>query len=202
MAEDSYKTVKTPAYALYKEKGSKFLCYSYHVESLEEISDYLEALRKKYYDATHHCYAWRVGARGEQSRANDDGEPSSTAGKPILGQLLSNEITNTLIVVIRYFGGTKLGVGGLIVAYKESAAAVIAVSDIEERTVDAHFAIEFSYFVMNDVMKCIKDLQPNVLKQEFDNLCKMTLSIRESKEDILRGKLDNIEGISVNFLGY
>ena len=202
MVEDSYRTVKSQAYALYKEKGSKFLCYAYHVESVEQIAEYLEALRKKYYDATHHCYAWRVGARGELSRANDDGEPSSTAGKPILGQLMSKEITNTLIVVIRYFGGTKLGVGGLIVAYRESAALVISVCEIEERTVDAHFEIEFSYFVMNEIMKCIKELQPNVVRQEFDNLCKMTLSIRESKEALFRAKLEGIDGVSVNFLGY
>ena len=119
--KDSYLTIEADAEAIFKEKSSKFLCYAFHVESEEEITSHLERLRKQYYDATHHCYAWRLGPFGEKFRANDDGEPSSTAGKPILGQLLSNEITDCLIVVVRYFGGTKLGVPGLISAYKESA---------------------------------------------------------------------------------
>ena len=123
--KDSYLTIEGNAEAIFKEKSSKFLCYAFHVESEEEITAHLERLRKQYYDATHHCYAWRLGPFGERFRANDDGEPSSTAGKPILGQMLSREVTNCLIVVVRYFGGTKLGVPGLIAAYKESAAAVL-----------------------------------------------------------------------------
>ena len=122
--EDSYLTLAEPAEALYKEKGSKFLAYAYPVSSEEQIRECLEALRKRYYDATHHCYAWRLGADGQNYRVNDDGEPSSTAGRPILGQLLSYGVTDVLVVVVRYFGGTKLGVSGLIAAYKESAAAV------------------------------------------------------------------------------
>ena len=133
--KDSYLTIEGNAEAIFKERSSKFLCYAFHVESEEEIAACLEPLYKRYYDATHHCYAWRLGPFGERFRANDDGEPSSTAGKPILGQMLSREVTNCLIVVVRYFGGTKLGVPGLIAAYKESAAAALDASKVVERTV-------------------------------------------------------------------
>ena len=195
--KDSYLTIEADAEAIFKEKSSKFLCYAFHVENEEQIAAHLERLRKQYYDATHHCYAWRLGPFGEKFRANDDGEPSSTAGKPILGQMLSNEITDCLIVVVRYFGGTKLGVPGLISAYKESAAAVIEAANVVERTVDTHIKIAFSYIVMNDVMRIIKDEQPNILSQEFDNLCTMRLSMRESRAEALLGKLRKVEGASI-----
>lgn len=199
---DSYLTIAGTAEALYKEKGSKFLAFAYHVESEEQIKELIDGLRKKYYDATHHCYAWRLGAAGESFRANDDGEPSGTAGKPILGQMLSRNVTNALIAVVRYFGGTKLGVSGLVTAYKEAAAAVLAEAVIEERTVNARIEIEFGYLVMNDVMKVIKDLQPEVSAQSFDNSCTMTLSIRQSGEKALTEKLEKIEGLVINFKGY
>lgn len=198
--KDSYLTIEGEAEAIFKERSSKFLCYAYHVESEEEITSYLEPLRKRYYDATHHCYAWRLGPFGERFRANDDGEPSSTAGKPILGQLLSREITNCLIVVVRYFGGTKLGVPGLIAAYKESAAAVLDAAKVVERTVDRRIRIEFSYIAMNDVMRIIKEDQPTIEEQTFDNLCSMTLSIRESKADAVEGRLRKVEGAIVEVL--
>ena len=198
--KDSYLTVAADAEAIFKEKSSKFLCYAYHVESEEEIAARLEPLRKRYYDATHHCYAWRLGPFGEKFRANDDGEPSSTAGKPILGQLLSREITDCLIVVVRYFGGTKLGVPVLIAAYKESAAAVLDEAIIEERTVDKRIKIDFSYIVMNDVMRIIKEEQPKIEEQVFDNLCSMTLAMRLSKADILLGRLKKVEGAIVEVL--
>ena len=199
MAElkDSYLTIAAPAEAIYKEKSSKFLTYAYPVHSEEEIRELLEVLYKRHYDATHHCYAWRMGPHGEQFRSNDDGEPSGTAGKPILGQLLSNALTDCLIVVVRYFGGTKLGVSGLISAYKESAAAVIEEAEIIEKTVDRVFTIEFPYLVMNDVMRIIKEEQPNILSQEFDNLCTMQLSMRESRAETLLGKLRKVEGASI-----
>lgn len=197
---DNYLTIEGNAEAIFKEKSSKFLCYAYHVESEEEITAFLEPLRKRYYDATHHCYAWRLGPFGEKFRANDDGEPSSTAGKPILGQLLSREITNCLIVVVRYFGGTKLGVPGLIAAYKESAAMVLDEAKIVERTVDKRIKIEFSYISMNDVMRIIKEEQPVIEEQIFDNLCSMTLSMRLSKADILLGRLRKVEGAIVDVL--
>ena len=198
--KDSYLTIESDAEAIFKEKSSKFLCYAYHVESEEEITVHLEVLRKRYYDATHHCYAWRLGPFGEKFRANDDGEPSSTAGKPILGQLLSREITNCLIVVVRYFGGTKLGVPGLISAYKESAAAVLDEAKVVERTVDTLVKVDFSYVVMNDVMRIIKDEQPTSVEQIFDNLCSMTLSIRNRKAELVLGKLRKVEGAIIDII--
>lgn len=198
--KDSYLTIESDAEAIFKEKSSKFLCYAYHVESEEEITAHLEVLRKRYYDATHHCYAWRLGPFGEKFRANDDGEPSSTAGKPILGQLLSREITNCLIVVVRYFGGTKLGVPGLISAYKESASAVLDEAKVVERTVDTLVKVDFSYVVMNDVMRIIKDEQPTIVEQIFDNLCSMTLSIRNRKAELVLGKLRKVEGAIIDII--
>ena len=141
---DTFYTLGGEAEALYKDKGSKVLAYGYPVTCEEEIKGRLDALRKRYYDATHHCYAWRLGPKGESFRANDDGEPSSTAGRPILGQMLSREVTDALIVVVRYFGGTKLGVPGLIEAYKRSAALVLENAEIEQRTVDVQTTIRFS----------------------------------------------------------
>ena len=196
-AKDSYLTISGPAEAIYKERSSKFLTYAYPVESEEEIKELLDALRKQYYDATHHCYAYRLGPQGEQFRANDDGEPSGTAGKPILGQLLSAKVTNCLVVVVRYFGGTKLGVSGLIQAYKESTAEVLAVSDIIEKTVDKIITIDFSYISMNGVMRVIKEMNPHIEEQVFDNLCTMRLRIRESEADQLIAKLLKIEGVSL-----
>lgn len=195
--EDSYLTLAESAEALYKEKGSKFLAYAYPVSSEEQIRECLDALRKRYYDATHHCYAWRLGVDGQNYRVNDDGEPSSTAGRPILGQLLSYGLTDALVVVVRYFGGTKLGVSGLIAAYKESASAVLSVARIVERTVDVRFEVEFGYLVMNDVMRVVKEMRPEVLGQRFDNLCTMRLSIRAGRADALRERLQKIEGIQI-----
>ena len=166
MATDSYKTIARPAETTDRQLSSKFLVYAYPVETEEEIKQHLDVLRKKWFDATHHCYAWRLGAKGEHFRANDDGEPSSTAGKPILGQLLSQEVTNCLVVVVRYFGGTKLGVPGLIAAYKESTALVLSECEIVERTVDTTIRVSFSYIAMNDVMRIIKDMQPYIKMSE------------------------------------
>ncbi len=195
MAQDTYKTILSAAEALYKEKSSKFLIYAYHVESEEQVKELLEPLRKLHYDATHHCYAWRIGYRGEKFRANDDGEPSSTAGKPILGQLISHEVTNCLIVVVRYFGGTKLGVSGLIEAYRDSAALVISEAEVVELTIDVEVDIEFSYLSMNSVMRIVKEEQPRIVEQLFDNLCRMKLKIRESKADVMISKLNKVEGV-------
>lgn len=194
MENDVYRTIEANAEALFKEKSSKFLCFAYPVTTEEQIREHLEVLYKKYYDATHHCYAWRLGPRGESFRANDDGEPSSTAGKPILGQLLSHEITDCLIVVVRYFGGTKLGVSGLIEAYKTSAAEVIAAANVVERTVDDRIEVRFSYMAMNEVMRVIKDMQPKIVEQCFDNLCTMTLTIRQSQSEQLLSRLSKVEG--------
>ncbi len=200
MASDSYKTIAKAQETTYRQLSSKFLVYAYPVETEAEIKEHLDALRKRWFDATHHCYAWRLGAHGEHYRANDDGEPSSTAGKPILGQLLSQEITNCLVVVVRYFGGTKLGVPGLIAAYKESTAQVLAECEIVERTVDVVVEVSFSYIAMNDVMRIVKDMQPRIVEQLFDNLCTMRLSIRESDSQQLIQRLEKVEGATVEVI--
>ena len=198
MTSVSYHTLAGPAEAIYKEKSSKCLAYAYPVESEEEIRTLLDELRKRYYDATHHCYAWRLGSRGESYRANDDGEPSGTAGKPILGQLLSCEVTDCLVVVVRYFGGTKLGVPGLIAAYRESAAEVLAAAEIVERTVDRTLRVDFPYAAMNGIMKVVKEEQPTVVAQRFDNLCTLELRIRESRAERLVERLRKAEGSVVD----
>ena len=202
MEADSYNTIAAPAEAVFKDKGSKFLAYAYPVTDEQQVKEYLEPLRKKYYDATHHCYAWRLGPDGELSRANDDGEPSGTAGKPILGQMLSRELTNILIVVVRYFGGTKLGVPGLINAYRESAREAIEAAEVVTRTVNAVYAVRFAYPVMNDVMRIVKDMSPQVVSQNFDNVCEMELSIRRGREEQLRDRLEKCEGVQFDFKGY
>lgn len=189
MAEDTYLTIAAPSEAASRERSSKFLAYAYPVRSEEEIRTYLDALRKRYYDATHHCYAWRLGPAGEAFRANDDGEPSGTAGRPILGQLLSHALTDCLVVVVRYFGGTKLGVPGLIAAYREAAAEAIAAARIVERTVDREVRVDFPYEAMNAVMRAVKEEQPRIEEQRFDNRCTMRLTIRESRAGALIEKL-------------
>ena len=193
-ADDLYRTVAEEAEAACRERSSKFLSWIFPVRSEEEIRHHLDALRKRFFDATHHCYAWRLGPRGEAFRANDDGEPSGTAGKPILGQLLSNDLTDCLIVVVRYFGGTKLGVPGLIAAYRESAAAAIEAARIVERTVDRTVTVDFPYVAMNDIMRVVKELQPRIEAQEFDNLCTMRLTIRETLADRLEERLRKAGG--------
>ena len=166
--EDLYRTVEVVAEGLYKEKGSKFLAFVYPVATEEQIREIITGIKEKYYDARHHCYAWRLGAAKNHFRMNDDGEPSSTAGKPIFGQIQSFDLTNVLIVVVRYFGGTKLGVSGLINAYREAAADAIRNAVIVEKTVDEILRIRFSYLVLNDVMKVIKEENPEVLERNFE----------------------------------
>ncbi|HBV50348.1 MULTISPECIES: YigZ family protein [Alistipes] len=194
MAEDTYLTLEAAAEAASRERSSKFLAYAYPVRTEEEIREHLDALRKRHFDATHHCYAWRLGPRGERYRTNDDGEPSGTAGKPILGQLLSAEVTDCLIVVVRYFGGTKLGVPGLIAAYREAAAEALAAATVVERTVDREIRVDFPYMAMNDVMRAIKECRPTVRAQRFDNLCTMELTIRESRAEELEERLKKAGG--------
>ena len=194
MAEDSFLTVEAPAEVASRERSSKFLAYIYPVTDEEQIRDRLDALHKRYFDATHHCYAWRLGPQGERWRANDDGEPSGTAGKPILGQLLSAGITDCLVVVVRYFGGTKLGVPGLIAAYREAAAEAIAAATVVERTVDRRITVDFPYVAMNDIMRAVKECQPVIRAQRFDNLCTLELAIRESRADELTERLKKAGG--------
>ena len=197
MAEDTYKTVVGNAETIIRERSSKFLALSYHVTSPDQVRDIMEPLRKKFYDATHHCYAYRIGYRGEEWRANDDGEPSGTAGKPILGQLLSRDITNCLVVVVRWFGGTKLGVAGLIETYREATAAVLDVSKVEERTIDRIVTVRYPFESMNGVMKVVKAMEPKILEQAFDNMCTMKMAVRLSLADELLARLDKVEGINI-----
>lgn len=194
--EDVFKTIEAQAEGIYKEKGSRFIALAYPVTREEEIRDIIAGLKEKYYDARHHCYAWRLGAAKTHFRANDDGEPSSTAGKPILGQIQSNDLTNILIIVIRYFGGIKLGVSGLINAYREAAADVLRNAVIIEKTVDEQLRIHFSYMVMNDVMKIVKEEEPEVLERHFEMECDMLLSIRQKDMPALRARLEKIESLT------
>ena len=189
---DEYKTLKTEGEGYYTDKRSKFLAFAHHVSTVEEIKDILARYRKKYFDARHVCYAYMLGPERTEFRANDDGEPSSTAGKPILGQINSNELTDILIVVVRYYGGVNLGTSGLIVAYREAAADAIAHSEIETRQVEEIITYNFPYPMMNDVMRIVKDMQPRIVSQTYDNTCEIRLSIRKSEAEQLRNRLQKL----------
>ena len=186
---DEYRTISGTSEGYYTEKRSKFLAFAHHVEDVTEVKDIVAGYRKKYYDARHVCYAYMLGAERLEFRANDDGEPSSTAGKPILGQINSNELTNILIVVVRYYGGVNLGTSGLIVAYREAAADALAHAAIETRQVEEIVKYSFAYPQMNDVMRIVKDMNPRIVSQTYDNTCEIVLSIRKSEAEQLKSKL-------------
>ena len=189
---DEYKTIAAGGEGYYTEKRSKFLAFAHHVESTDEVKELIAGYRKKYYDARHVCYAYMLGAGRAEFRANDDGEPSSTAGKPILGQINSNELTDVLIVVVRYYGGVNLGTSGLIVAYREAAADAIVHAEVVTRQVEEDIVYSFSYPQMNDVMRIVKEMQPRVVSQTFDNTCEIRLRIRQSEAETLRQKLNKL----------
>lgn len=191
---DSYKTIseKKVGEGYITEKRSKFLAYAHHVETVDEVKKIVATYRKKYFDARHVCWAYMLGPERTDFRGNDDGEPSSTAGKPILGQINSNELTNVLVVVIRYFGGVLLGTSGLIVAYKTAAAEAIADAIVESRLVEEEITYSFTYPMMNDVMRIVKDMQPRIVSQTFDNTCEIRLAIRKSLVDTLKAKLSKL----------
>ena len=197
MAEDTFLTISKISESLYKEKGSKFIGLAYPVGTLEEIKDIIEELRKKYYDARHHCYAYILGPGGEQFRANDDGEPNHSAGDPILGQIRSKNLTNTLVVVVRYFGGTKLGVSGLISAYKTAAAEAIEAGEIKEEVVKEEIRIRYGYEQTNEVLRLVKDFEVDILEQEFAADCQMRWAIRHSLLNQVLEKLKDTEGVSL-----
>lgn len=191
--KDEFLTITdTPAEGFYSEKRSKFLAFAFHVTSEEEVKQYVAEFRKKYYDARHVCWAYMLGADRTDFRANDDGEPSSTAGKPILGQINKNELTDILIIVVRYYGGVNLGTSGLIVAYRTAAAEVIANAEIVSQFVEEEVVFDFPYIMMNDVMKIIKDMSPRIISQTYDNTCEMKLSIRKSEAPMLKAKFDKL----------
>ena len=193
MADDTYKTITGVVDSCYTEKRSRFIAYAVPVRTVEEVKDQVDKFRKQYYDARHVCWAYMLGPDRSTFRANDDGEPSGTAGKPILGQINSLELTDILVVVIRYFGGIKLGTGGLIVAYRAAAAEALSLAEIEERTVDEEITVQFEYPFMNGIMRIIKEDNPEVLSQSFDMNCEMTLRIRKSEADKLRNRLLKVE---------
>ena len=191
--EDTYKTIIGVAEGIYTEKRSKFIAIAIPVHTVEEIKQHLDIYQKKYYDARHVYYAYMLGHERKDFRANDNGEPSGTAGKPILGQINSNGLTDILIVVVRYFGGIKLGTSGLIVAYKAAAAEAIANATIIEKTVDDEIAVAFEYPFMNDVMRIVKEEEPEILEQSYDMDCLMKLRIRRSMMGKLRARLEKVE---------
>ncbi len=198
--EDIYKTIKTQSTGIFKDRGSKFIALAIPVISENETKEKLEVIRKKYYDATHHCYAYQLGFDKSAYRINDDGEPSGTAGKPIFGQILSNDLTNILIVVIRYYGGTKLGVPGLINAYKTSTALALENSEIITKIIKEIYEIEYDYLAMNNVMKIIKEEKLEQLENVFDLKCKIIFSVRKNNSKKVYKSLKNINGLSIRYI--
>jgi len=194
---DTYKTIAAPTEGIYKEKGSKFLSFANPVHNVDEVKELVKNYRKEYYDARHVCYAYMLGAERKEWRANDDGEPSGTAGRPIIGQINSRELTNILVIVVRYFGGILLGTGGLVVAYKEATADALEQAEIIEKTVDCQFTIHFEYTLMNDVMRAVKENNAQIMSQSYENDCTMEISIRMQEADSLIGKMNKIDGLRV-----
>jgi uncharacterized YigZ family protein len=197
---DTYYTISESSKGLYKERGSKFIGLAFHVTSEDQVKEVLTELRKEYHDARHHCYAYVLGFKGEIWRANDDGEPSSTGGKPIHGQILSRGLTNTLVVVVRYFGGTKLGVSGLINAYKTTAAEALDAAQVVERTVNDILTISFAYPATNEIMRIIKDDNLVVIDQQFDTACYITVGVRQGKTELVLEKIDKVDSAVAEFL--
>lgn len=186
---DTYCSIAAPAKGIYKELGSKFMAFAYPVETEEDAKNILAAVRKEYFDARHHCYAWRLGLTGEPYRLSDDGEPSSTAGRPIYGQLLSRNLSDVLVVVVRYFGGVKLGVPGLIRAYRTAAQEALDHAEQVEKVAGTHFSLAFEYLQMNEVMKVLKEMGITPLKQDFDLRCRMEVRVRLSQIEDFRKQL-------------
>lgn len=191
--KDEYLTITDkPAEGFYSEKRSKFLAFAFHVTTEEKVKEIVAGYRKKYYDARHVCWAYTLGADHAQFRANDDGEPSSTAGKPILGQIMKNDLTDILVIVVRYYGGVNLGTSGLIVAYRTAAAEAIAAAEIVKLYQEEEIVYDFPYIMMNDVMKIVKEMSPRIVRQTYDNTCEMRLSIRKSLAPRLKEKLEKL----------
>ena len=195
--DDTYRTIRDLSEGYYTEKRSRFLSFALPVRTPDEVKTQVDAYRKKYYDARHICWAYMLGPDRTTFRANDDGEPSSTAGKPILGQINSNNLTDILIIVVRYFGGIELGTSGLIVAYRTAAAEAIAAAHIEERTVDETITITFEYPHLNSVMRIVKEDKPDVLTQSFELTCEITLRIRQSCMDALKSRLLKVDSLRI-----
>ena len=194
---DSYKSIATESRGLFKDNGSRFIAHAYPVETEDEIKEIVAALKKEYYDARHHVYAYRLGYLGDKFRANDDGEPSGSSGRPVLGQIDSNELSDILVVVVRYFGGIKLGIPGLIRAYKTATADAIANAEIVEKIACKRFKVHFGYMGMNNVMKVFKDMGLDQKNQQFDMECSMETSVRLSQVDAFLERMNDVEGCRV-----
>jgi uncharacterized YigZ family protein len=195
--KDTYKTIEGSSEGLYKDKGSRFISYSFHITDEDQAKIIIQRIKKEHFSARHHCYAYRLGFSGEKYRVNDDGEPSGTAGKPIFGQLLSNDLTNILVVVVRYFGGTLLGVSGLINAYKCATVSVIENSKIVLKIIEDQFELVFDYPIQNIIMRIIKDEQLEVFYSEFDMNCKLHIRVRKNIVDDVLRKLELIVGLKM-----
>jgi uncharacterized YigZ family protein len=198
--DDTYRTIAANSRLIYKEKNSKFISLAIPVKTEIEVNEHLRVIKKEFYDANHHCYAFRLGSDKNIYRFNDDGEPSGTAGKPIFGQILSFDLTNLLIVVVRYFGGTKLGVSGLINAYKTAARNLLTDSIIITKTIDETYNIVFDYKNMNSVMKILKDNDIKPLDSNFENICYVRISVRKTLTEKLKSKLSNIRGLTISLV--
>ena len=199
--DDTYQTIANPSEAIFRDRGSKFLAFAYPIRSEAEIKEIITRLKAEHPKANHHCWAMRASPDRSVFRINDDGEPSGTAGRPILNVLLSKNITNVLVVVVRYFGGTLLGVPGLINAYKSATELALVETKIIEQTLNDIYTISFNYLQMNEVMKVIKDEVLPIIDQQFDNDCNITLSIRKMQVNKALGRLEDINGVTANFIG-
>lgn len=197
MAEDSYLTISAPSEAQYTEKRSRFLAFAYPVKSEEEALSLVADLRRRYFDARHVCWAYKLGAKGERTRSNDDGEPSGTAGKPILGQITSLGLTQVFVAVVRYFGGVKLGTSGLIVAYREAAREALDAADRKEEILYEELTIAFEYPLLGEVMRLVKDTGASIRSQDFVENCRLTVSLRGNDAAILRDRLSAIYGVAL-----
>lgn len=200
MLEDNYKTISAPAEGIFRDKGSKFIAYAFPMAEEEAFREHLTEVRALHPKARHYCWAYRLSPDRQVFRINDDGEPSGSAGRPILNVLLSYDVTNVFVVVVRYFGGTLLGVPGLINAYKTATKEALDAADIVEKTVNDVYGVEFDYLAMNDVMRVVKEENLNVLKQEFDNRCKLEFELRQNEISIVVGRLEKIDGVSIQYL--
>ena len=194
---NNYKTISAPSEGIYKEKGSKFLAFAYPVTHVDEVKEHIKTFKKDYFDARHICYAYMLGAERKEFRAVDDGEPSGTAGKPILGQINSKNLTNILVVVVRYFGGVLLGTGGLTTAYKEATIDTLCNTTIIDKNIEWDIDITFNYLQMNDVMKIIKDINATIIQQQFDNVCLIKLRIENINFDETLSKLKNTYDLKI-----
>ena len=201
MNSDTYKTILSPSEGLYKEKGSRFISLAIPVSHPDEIKPIIEKIRKEKHDARHHCYAYVIGHDRSVWRVNDDGEPSGTAGRPILGQINSAGLTNILIVISRYFGGTLLGVSGLITAYRTAAASALENAEVVEKTLQDYYEINFPYIAMNDVMKILKEENLGQSEQSYNLDCRVLVNFRQSLKEKVLGRLSRIEGLTYSYFG-